>query len=446
MNRFYSVMGSGMLLCGLVFAQDAPAAKNIILFIGDGMGYNHVLAGNYYQQGAAGKQAFEQWTHVGTSTYDYRGSYDPDRHDDYEYLQDKPNDSAATATAMASGEITYRGSIGMNVDKEPMRLITEHAEDLGKATGVVSSVLFCHATPAAFLAHTRSRQRYADISTEMILESGAEVIMGAGHPEYDEDGTHVGGHDGDPSLNVASSYERLGGKEIYAGLQNGTIGGDADGDGEDDAWTFIDSRAAFKKLAEGDTPKRVFGLAPIDGTLQANRGGDRLADAFEVPLVEPAPTLTEMTIAALNVLDNDPDGFFLMVEGGAIDWASHANELGRMVEEQVAFFDTIQTVIDWVEANSSWAETLVIVTADHECGFLLGPGSNPDLKPIVNNGKGKMPGMEWHTGGHTNQLIPTYLKGPGADRLITYKEGVDPARGPYVHDAAIGKLMFEVLK
>jgi len=82
-----------------------------------------------------------------------------------------------------------------------------------------------------------------------------------------------------------------------------------------------------------------------------------------------------MSIGALNVLNQDPDGFFLMIEGGAVDWMGHANDMPRYIEDQVAFNLAVASVIDWVEENSSWDETLLIVTSDHECGGIWGEGT-----------------------------------------------------------------------
>ncbi len=85
-----------------------------------------------------------------------------------------------------------------------------------------------------------------------------------------------------------------------------------------------------------------------------------------------------MTKAALNVLDDDPNGFFIMIEGGAVDWAAHANQSGRLIEEMNDFNKSIEAVIRWIDTNSNWNETLVIITADHETGHLTGPGSGSD--------------------------------------------------------------------
>ncbi len=97
-----------------------------------------------------------------------------------------------------------------------------------------------------------------------------------------------------------------------------------------------------------------------------------------------------MTKGALNVLDNDPDGFFLMVEGGAVDWANHANQLGRLIEEQNDFNNAVDEAIVWIKANGGFEKNLLIVTGDHECGYLT--GAKDSFSDVTNNGKGSLPG------------------------------------------------------
>jgi alkaline phosphatase len=219
------------------------------------------------------------------------------------------------------------------------------------------------------------------------------------------------------------------------------------GDGVADEWTVVQTRQAFQDLMSGQTPARVLGVPQVYQTLQQGRGGDGWADPYVVPLIETVPTLEEMTLAALNILDEDPDGLFLMIEAGAVDWASHANQSGRMIEEEIDFDNTVQAVIDWVKANSNWGETLLIVTGDHETGYLTGPGSGngPVWNPLVNNGAGNLPGMEWHSGSHTNALIPVFAKGDAARLFVDYADEVDPVRGRYVDNAELALVVFETL-
>jgi len=202
----------------------------------------------------------------------------------------------------------------------------------------------------------------------------------------------------------------------------------------------------------GQTEKRIIGIPRVAETLQQLRRGNEHAEPFAVPFTNNVPTLEEMTKAAINVLDDDPDGFFLMVEGGAVDWAGHDNLSGRMIEEEIGFNKAVEAAVDWVENNSSWDETLIIVTGDHETGYLTGPGSNPEnqeagisiqeiWRPLINNGAGKQPGMEWHSHSHTNSLIPFYAKGNGSGKFSQKIKGVDPVRGDYIDNTDIGQVL-----
>ena len=170
--------------------------------------------------------------------------------------------------------------------------------------------------------------------------SAADVVMGAGHPWYDANGVLKA---------TPNTFDYVGGQATWDALVAGTAGGDADGDGDADPWTLIQTRAEFQSLMSGPTPDRVLGTAQVYQTLQQGRSGDGFADPYVVPQIESVPTLTEMTLAALNVLDNDPDGLYLMVEGGAVDWAAHANQSGRMIEEALEFERAVEAVVDWVQ-------------------------------------------------------------------------------------------------
>ena len=103
----------------------------------------------------------------------------------------------------------------------------------------------------------------------------------------------------------------------------------------------------------------------------------RCIPANDTPLNTTVPSLALMTKGALNVLDNDPDGFFVMIEGGAVDWANHANQLGRLIQEQNDFNDAVDVAIDWIKANGGFEKNLLIVTGDHETGYL--DGSQPGV-------------------------------------------------------------------
>jgi alkaline phosphatase len=418
-----------------------PIVKNVIIFISDGCGYNQVDAAGLYQYGQSGTQVYESFpVQFGMSTYDAYGGYDPNlAWESFAYVRDHPTDSAAAATAMASGKKTYSSAIGVDLDENPLPNIIERAEQLGKATGVVTSVPFSHATPAAFVAHNADRYSFIEIADEMIYDSTVDVIMGCGHPIYDDDGRSRRPPD--------FKYIR---QQAFLDLRSGLAGGDADRDDIEDPWNFIDALEDFNALGAGDTPKRVFALARVAETLQEYRDGSTSAAPYIVPMIDTVPTLVQMTRAALNVLDNDPDGFCVMIEGGAIDWACHSHRGGRMIEEQIDFNHAVQAAVEWVQANNSWDETIIIVTADHETGYLWGPGSGssprgPAWVPLVNKGAGVMPGVEWNSPTHTNSLVPFFANGFGAERFSDYIDGNDPVRGPYIDNTAIGKVAFSLL-
>jgi alkaline phosphatase len=412
-----------------------PVAKNIIVMISDGWGFNHLDAVSYYEYGKDARQIYNRFPfQFAISTYSYYCDYDPAMAwSDFDYVKGCYTDSAAAATALSTGVKTYDAAIGVDVDEQPLKHALELAEEKGKATGVVTSVEWTHATPAGHVAHNVSRNNYAEIGQEMIYDSAADVIMGAGHPWYDADGQ---------PKDTPNTFKYVGGETTWNDLVAGTAGGDADGDGVDDPWTLIQTRAEFQALMNGPTPKRVVGTAQVYQTLQQGRSGDEFADPYVVPLIDTVPTLEEMTKAALNILDDDPDGLFLMVEGGAVDWASHGNQSGRMIEEAIDFERAVEAVVDWVKENSNWGETLLIVTGDHETGYLTGPGSDPTWEPIVNNGAGVLPGMEWHSGSHTNSLMVLSAKGDAARLFRRHADGYDPVRGRYADNTDVAKVVF----
>ncbi len=466
------VLVAMLVLC--MFAATALAggdsAKNVIIMITDGCGYNCVLATDYYQYGAAGTQAYERFpVQLGVSTYPAGGHYNPylawtDFNEVGGWAANRVTESNMAATAMGTG---YKCAGGVGIDEHANRVptIVEIAEQLGKATGVVSTQSFAEATPAGFSAHALDRKALKSIIEQQLRESKLDVAMGAHNPWYNNNGEKLE----TPYFSDTSKY--LWKESTWNDVVAGKIGNDADGDGEVEYWDVIESRADFQAMATGPTPERVLGVVQCGGEdkvgsgyTQFYRTGAANDAPFTVPFLETSPTLSEMSLAALNVLDNDPDGFFVMIEGANPDYGNHFGWLGRAIEEQIDFNDAVEAVIAWVEANSSWDETLLVITSDHETGGIWGPGAGvgtpaapsasrfivkPDQSvfvPLVNNGAGQVPGHlytnhRWEYGPdfywHTNQLVPLYAKGAGASVLTTQVRGVDPVRGPYIDNTDI---------
>lgn len=454
-NTLCAVMTAAVVLGGSgvpVFAKsvqkssagNGQQAKNVIVMVADGWGYNQILAANYYNAGKANAEAYQNFpVAVGMSTFSSVGAYDPlTIWDDFDAFKAKTTDSAAAGTAMSTGYKTYDAGIGVKADETSVTHIAEEFEMLGRATGVVSSVQFYHATPASFAVHDVNRNNYNQIAEELIRESALEVVMAPGHPGFNDDNEEVALNYTNLSKNKTAAPGN--GALLWNDLTKGIAGADRDGDKAVDPWAFIETREEFQAMMDGDVPNRVFGVPQAASTLQQGRSGDSKADPYAVDLNEGVPTLAEMSKAALNVLDNDEDGLFLMIEGGAIDWAGHANQSGRVIEEMDDFNGAVDAVIDWVETNSSWSQTLLIVTGDHETGYLT--GADGTYGEVVNNGAGSLPGMVWNSGDHTNQLIPMFAKGQGAAVLRKTADQMDPVRGRYMDNTEFFGVILDLIQ
>lgn len=469
-----------------------PPAKNIIVMISDGQGFNGWMATDFHQHGATGRQAYQQVrpggvapVFVGQQTgsmvaanaagdtvrvanpMQAQGAaandglavritpYDPARRWlAFEATFRELTDSAAAATALFTGAKTLNGRIAVRPDGREVVSIAEIADRLGKATGTVTSVTTSHATPAPFGAKDASRGAYDAIFRQM-SNGHLDVIMGAGHPLFDNDGKPV-----EPKDDKAFQY--VGGRDIWAAIRSPA---------GHNGFAFIDAKADFERLAAGGpAPAKLIGVPRVAETLQANRAGGTVGPA-DAPMNRDVPDLTTMALAAINVLDADPDGFVLMIEGGAVDWVNHANNGGRMVQEHGDFNCAVNAVVAWVEKNSSWNETLLIVTSDHETGAIWGPGAWTDadgdkrfgagdgfagFSVPVNNGQGRMPGLSYASGNHTNDLVPLWAIGPGAERFRDFtSRDVKAAElwgaafggwdGSYVDNTTVFTVMHEAL-
>ena len=454
------------------------APRNVIVFIADGCGSNTHRAYELWR-GEPALYRSGEWAELSVATYalrpggrasrgseplaqDGRLVYDPtlawnDSPTDggaggypfffegYRWLRATAPDSANTATAILSGVSTYVGSINMDGALEPITTAAEIASGRGKSVGVVSSVLFTHATPAcAAGAHVPQREMYGEIASQILSSGVCDVIAGAGHPEYDDSARR----------RDEPSYSYIGERD-WSALRAGEA---TNADGE--VWTLVDDADRVAALASGDSPTPLFIMARAAKTLQQKRAPFTLRDGTAPGGHERnagVPTLTDLSLAALNAVDDDPDGFFLMIEGGAVDWAMHDNQIGRMIEEMAEFHDAIETVcavLDTGERGCDWSDTLVIVTADHD-HMLFGPESDTvPFQPLADYGAGSVPGHRWHADSHSNQPVPLFVRGPGSERFAGIATAPDEAspdaaahmrRRPYFHQIEIGRALKELL-
>jgi alkaline phosphatase len=451
-KHFHSLMVRRLIFFLVVFIADIPsawAAKNVILMISDGAGFNTWLAASMYQ-GKVGNQVYDKpaWIKLACTTFPLNRSkrptnnmlqdealiYQPAKAWDptlkgwifrdfagYIYLKSTYTDSAAAGTAISAGLKTYNQAINWADDDQSFngRTIAAIAKAHGKSVGVITSVPWSHATPATLGgAHNINRDNYSAIAKEMLNASWLDVIMGAGHPDYDDNGHLL------PADNPKRNYKYVGGKKIWEAIKSGAHPG---------GWKLIEKKADFQALASGPTPPKVLGTVTVATTLQENRD-PRVASLwgkplmpFKVPLSPNMPALTDLTKAALNCLDDNPNGFYLMIEGGAVDWANHANKKERMIEEQIDFVNSIEAVVQWIETQSNWDDTLLILTADHECGMLWGPESQVQpFQPLEDHGKDRMPGMRYNATSHSNSLVPLFARGANSDLFQQLIKGKDP--------------------
>ena len=312
-----------LALSSVAMAEDAATPKYVFMFIGDGMGNPQVAATQYYlgsienpdsEFPVPGELSFTDFPYLGmVTTYD-ASSFCPD--------------SASTATSMASGEKTLSGVLNYDVNLEnSFKLITEYAKEAGKKVGVISSVSLDHATPAAYYAKVPSRSQYYDIAVQGLTGTTLDYLAGGSFLKPDGDGTQ----------------ENL----FELAKANG--------------FTVANTNEAIRALDANSG--RVLAIDPNTADSQSlNYEIDRVRKAAAG---EDILSLADYVKAGINVLDNE-NGFFMMCEGGKIDWSGHANDAATSIHETIAFSDAVQVAVDFAAEHPD--ETLIIVTADHETG------------------------------------------------------------------------------
>ncbi|MEL6924954.1 MAG: alkaline phosphatase, partial [Bacteroidota bacterium] len=325
------------LKSGRLNMETLPKAKNVILMIGDGMGISQITAGLYAN---GNKLNLENFPVVGLHK-----SHASDN---------LVTDSAAGATAFASGVKTYNGAIGVDPDTMAVKSILEEAEANGLATGLVSTSSVVHATPASFIAHQRLRKMYHAIAADF-LKTEIDLFIG-------------------------------GGKKWFDGRTQ-------------------DDRNLVRELkTKGYTVSSYMEKELVDLKIPNDKNFAYFTSNEEpIPVLQGRDYLPAASGIAVNFLKQRSDnGFFLMIEGAQIDWGGHANNSEYIISEMLDFDRAIGEVLKFAEADG---ETLVIVTADHETGgYSINYGSTMDsLK------------TSFTTDYHTASMIPVFAYGPSAE-------------------------------
>ena len=463
---------------GFDFEQDTPRAKNIILVIADGMQLENEIAASRYLFGtdfSLSWHNFPYYTWVSTwdidsynryarnlgremfspDSFDPLVGYDPSRGGAAPYPVDQngdrsyflnalptwsggsetnavpATDSASAATAMATGNKTDQGNVSwMSGDPEngALTTIAEFMRDEnGSAIGVVTTVQFSHATPAAFMAHNRNRGNPGYIAHEMIHETRPDVVIGGGHPNWHSDYISTA------NLNTLRNSDEY----VFVERVEGQDGGDA----------LLD--AADRAVADG---MKLFGL------FGGGRGNFITPEPTDTPGSpgctddDENPSLAEAVESALMVLSEDPDGFFLAVEQGDLDWGNHYGNYHMMIGSMWELEETMKTVIGFIDRpgdDIDWENTLLIVTSDHATGYLrlsdditLGAGDLPEM--TGENYHHGYPGGEisYAVGQHTNELVMLYARGAGRELFSQY-EGFWYPNTRIIDNTHIFRVMFE---
>ena len=298
-------------ICALMLIPSwagAQTPKYLFLFIGDGMGLPQKTAAGQY---ANRKLVMDSFPSQGITTTAASNRF--------------ITGSAAAATAMACGKKTSIGRIAMDEEMKPLKTVAEIAKEKGMRVGIVSSVSIDHATPAAFYAHVAKRSQYYDIDMALAT-SGFDYFAGGGL----KDTTNKKGN----SVNFQGDALELIKKNGYK---------------------VVESKEAFNALTKSDGK-----ILAMNNWLQ-----DGKALPYDMDRTDADISLAEFTEKGIELLDN-PKGFFMMVEGGKIDWACHANDAAASIKDTLAFDKAVSKAFEFYKRHPE--ETLIVVTGDHECG------------------------------------------------------------------------------
>lgn len=328
----------------LINAQDIKP-KNIIILIGDGMGINYVGA-NLLQDP---NSPFKQFSTIGLSITCSADNL--------------ITDSAAGATALATGYLTKNKYISVDTLGNPLYTLFELAEKLNFSTGVVVTASVAHATPGAFLGHSISRYDQNLIASQMV-DQNFDVIIGGGLKYF---------------IPKSDSGEREDCRDLTKELINKN-------------YTFSEKFSDLKTIP--DSVNQIYALFEMDGLPEASKRNYSLGD---------------LTKVAINHLNNDPDGFVLMIEGSQIDWAGHDHKSKEIFDEMKDFSTAINEALEFAKQDGN---TLVLVTSDHETGgmsIIKANNSVNNLEPEL------ILELGYTSTGHTPSPVGIFAFGPGEE-------------------------------
>ena len=313
--------------------KEGEKPTNIIFLIGDGMGLSQITAAMY----SNGTLNLERFKDVGLMKTE---------------CEDRLiTDSAAGATAFATGKKTYSGAVSVDSDSTELKTIIEELEERNFRTGLIATASITHATPACFAAHATSRYNYEDIAQDL-ANSKVDLMIGGGQKYFEvrKDGKNL------------LSEMKDNGFEVFV-------------DNEEYPIKSYDKLLAFTAAGE---PEKI----------SEGRSAKYLNKAFRT---------------AVKSLIRPNERYFLMIEGSQIDWGGHDNDTEYIISELLDFDQLVGEVLDHVSANPN---TLVVVTADHETGGFAINGGSLETRSIEG---------AFTSGKHTATMVPVFAYGPGSE-------------------------------
>ena len=320
-----------VLLTGAVYAQQA---KYVFYFIGDGMGVNQVNGTEMYLAEQEGRIGIKPLLFASFPVAGFATTFS---------ATNSVTDSSAAGTALSTGAKTYNGAIGMDDNKNVLQTVAEKAKKAGKKVGVTTSVSVDHATPAAFYAHQPNRNMYYEIALDL-PKANFDFYAGGGF------------------LKPTTTADKKEAPSIFPII-------------EEAGYTIARGLDEYKAKA-ADAQKMV---------LIQKEGADPSSLPYAIDHKDGDLTLAEITESAISFLTKGSNkGFFLMVEGGKIDWACHGNDPATVFEEVIDMDNAVKVAYEFYKKHPK--ETLIVITADHETGG-LGLGTSKyelHLKSLVN--------------------------------------------------------------
>ena len=322
----------------LLIAQNVKP-KNIIILIGDGMGINYVGASLLKDPNSP----FKEFKTIGLSIT---------------CSADKLiTDSAAGATAIATGYLTNNKYVAVDTLGNPLYTIFEHAEKLGLSTGIVVTASVAHATPGSFLGHSISRYDQNLIASQMV-EQNFDVIIGGGLKYF---------------LPKSLSGEREDNRNLMDDLKLKD-------------YSLPKNYSELNSLPESIT--NFYALLEMDGLPESSKRNYSLGD---------------LTKTALNHLKSDKDGFVLMIEGSQIDWAGHDRKSKELLDEMEDFSAAVTEALNFAKKDGN---TLIVITSDHETGGMFITKGNRDASEVE---------LSYSSGSHTPSPVGIFAFGPGEE-------------------------------